>query len=168
MFRPAWKGAQMTNRIIAAAFFSFLQASVAFVQPAFAERNQLTSDAARIIVETCLAFAAVNDMIIGVAVVDRAGVVLAFQLMEGRGPTASETAILKARTAAHWGRPTQELEDWVRGGGNRAPLWIEDFPQGGGLPIIVDGQVAGAVGVGGPGRQDECAQAGIDAAFGEN
>ena len=158
----------MTPRMIAAACLVFVQTSAAFGQPAFVEHKQLTPDAARIIVDACLAFAAANDMIIGVAVVDRDGVVLAFDLMEGRGPTASETAILKARTAAHWGRPTQVLEDAVRGGGNQAPLWIKDFPQGGGLPIIVDGHVAGAVGVGGPGRQDECAQAGIDAALGQN
>ena len=41
--------------------------------------------------------------------------------------------------------------------------FVNDFPKGGGLPIMVDGQIAGAVGVGGPQLQDECAQAGIDA-----
>lgn len=156
----------MTNKFLATLLLALLQTGVVLGQTAFVERKQLTTDAARIIVDTCLAFAAENDMVIGVAVVDRAGVLLDFHLMEGRGPTASETAILKARTAAHWGRPTQELEDAVRGGGNQAPLWLNDFPQGGGLPIIVDGQVAGAVGVGGPGRQDDCAQAGIDAILG--
>jgi len=45
------------------------------------------------------------------------------------------------------------LEDSVKSGGNQASLWVNDFPQGGGLPIIVDGQLAGAVGVGGPGMQ---------------
>ncbi len=148
------------------AVLALLQASVALGQPAFLDRKQMTTDAARIIVDTCLAFAAENDMVIGVAVVDPAGVLLDFHLMEGRGPTASETAILKARTAAHWRRSTQELEDAVRGGGNQAPLWVGDFPQGGGLPIIFEGQIVGAVGVGGPGRQDDCAQAGIDAILG--
>jgi uncharacterized protein GlcG (DUF336 family) len=42
-------------------------------------------------------------------------------------------------------------------------LWINDFPKGGGVPVMIDGQIAGAVGVGGPDLQDECAQAGIDA-----
>ena len=51
----------------------------------------------------------------------------------------------------------------MTGGGNQAPLWINDFPKGGGIPIMIDGQIAGAVGVGGPELQDECAQAGIDA-----
>jgi uncharacterized protein GlcG (DUF336 family) len=156
----------MPKKVFAALLLVFLQTNVVLGQPAFVERMQLTTDAARIIVDTCLAFAAENDMVIGVAVVDPAGVLLDFHLMEGRGPTASETAILKARTAARWGQPTQALEDAVRSGGNQAPLWRNDFPQGGGLPIIIEGQVAGAVGVGGPGRQDECAQVGIDAALG--
>ncbi len=156
----------MSSKGAVIAVLALLQASVALGQPAFLDRKQMTTDAARIIVDTCLAFAAENDMVIGVAVVDPAGVLLDFHLMEGRGPTASETAILKARTAAHWRRSTQELEDAVRGGGNQAPLWVGDFPQGGGLPIIFEGQIVGAVGVGGPGRQDDCAQAGIDAILG--
>jgi len=156
----------MLNKVVATLLLALLQTSAVLGQPAFIERKQLTTDAARKIVDTCLAFAAENDMVIGVAVVDPAGVLMDFHLMEGRGPTASETAILKARTAAHWRRSTQELEDAVRGGGNQAPLWLNDFPQGGGLPIIIEGQVVGAVGVGGPGRQDDCAQAGIDAVLG--
>ena len=153
----------MTNKIFAVVVLALFQSSVALGQTAFIERKHLSTDAARIIVDTCLAYAAEHDMTIGVAVVNISGVLLDFHLMEGIGPTASETAILKAQTAAHWGRSTQVLEDSVRGGGNQASLWVNDFPQGGGLPIIVDGQLAGAVGVGGPGMQDECAQAGIDA-----
>ncbi len=156
----------MSNKVLVMVVLALLQTSIALGQPAFLDRKQLTTAAAREIVDTCLAFAAENDMVSAVAVVDRAGVLMDFHLMQGGGPVTSETAILKARTAAHWGRPTQLLEDAVRGGGNQAALWINDFPQGGGLPIMIEGQVAGAVGVGGAGQQDECAQAGIDAVLG--
>ena len=145
------------------AVFLLLLTGIAVAQPAFVERKVLSTDAARKIVDTCVAFAAEHDLTLAVAVVDFSGVLLDFHMMEGGGPTTSETAILKAKTAAHWRRSTTSLEEAVTGGGNQAPLWINDFPKGGGVPIMIDGQIAGAVGVGGPGLQDECAQAGIDA-----
>ena len=140
-----------------------IQTSIALAQSVFVERKLLSTDAARAIVDTCIAYATEHGATVAVAVVDISGVLLDFHMMEGGGPTTSETAILKANTAAHWRRPTTVLEENVTGGGNQAPLWINDFPKGGGLPIMVGGQIAGAVGGGGPQLQDECAQAGIDA-----
>lgn len=140
-----------------------LFASTALAQTAFVDRKLLSSDAARKIVDTCIAFASERNVTVGVAVVDISGVLIDFHMMEGGGPTTSETAILKAETAAHWRRDTTTLEETVLSGGNQASLWIGDFPKGGGIPIMIDGQIAGAVGVGGPQFQDECAQAGIDA-----
>ena len=153
----------MPIKLFTVVMFALLQTSIAFAQSAFIERKLLSTDAARKIVDTCVAFAAEHNLTLGVAVVDISGVLLDFHMMEGGGPTTSETAILKAKTAAHWRRPTTVLEEAVTGGGNQASLWINDFPKGGGLPIMIDGQIAGAVGVGGRDLQDECAQAGIDA-----
>lgn len=153
----------MLNKVLGAVALALLHTSIALAQPAFIERKLLSTDAARKIVDTCVAFAAEHNLTLGVAVVDISGVLMDFHLMEGGGPTTSETAILKAKTAAHWRRPTTVLEETVMSGGNQASIWINDFPKGGGLPIMIDGQIAGAVGVGGPDMQDECAQAGIDA-----
>jgi len=153
----------MPIKLFAVAMLALIQTNTALAQSAFVERKVLSTDAARQIVDTCVAFAAEHNLTLAVAVVDISGVLLDFHMMEGGGPTTSETAILKAKTAAHWRRPTTVLEEAVNGGGNQAPLWINDFPKGGGLPIMIDGQIAGAVGVGGPDLQDECAQAGIDA-----
>lgn len=153
----------MRSKIFSLAMIALLQTGIAVAQPAFVERKVLSTDAARMIVDTCVAFAAEHNLTLAVAVVDFSGVLLDFHMMEGGGPTTSETAILKAKTAAHWRRPTTALEEAVTGGGNQAPLWINDFPKGGGVPIMIDGKIAGAVGVGGPNLQDECAQAGIDA-----
>ena len=127
-------------------------------------RIEISSDAARRMVEACLAWADKNKVAVGVAVVGIDGVLIDFHLMQGAAATNSETAILKARTAAHWRRPTRELEEWVRTGSNGAPEWIGDFPRAGGVPIAIGGQVAGAIGVGGGGAQgDDCAQHAIDA-----
>lgn len=158
----------MPTKICAVAMFALLHASMASAQTTFVERKLISTDAARMIVDACVAFAAERNATVAVAVVDIAGVLLDFHMMEGGGPTTSETAILKAKTAAHWRRATTALEEAVTGGGNQAPLWINDFPKGGGLPIMIDGQIAGAVGVGGPQYQDECAQAGIDAVLGRD
>ena len=158
----------MPTKFCTLVMFSLFQASLAFSQTPFVERKLISTDAARKIVDACVAFAAERNATVAVAVVDISGVLLDFHMMEGGGPTTSETAILKAKTAAHWRRATTALEEAVTGGGNQAPLWINDFPKGGGLPIMIDGQIAGAVGVGGPQYQDECAQAGIDAVLGQD
>ena len=126
-------------------------------------RIEISSDAARRMVEACVAYAERNKVLVGAAVVGIDGVLIHFHLMQGATATNSETAILKAKTAAHWRRPTRELEEWVKTESNGAPEWIGDFPRAGGVPIMIDGMFAGAIGVGGGGDQgDGCAQHAID------
>jgi len=126
-------------------------------------RVEISSDAARKMVEACISYAQRNNLLVGAAVVGIDGVLIDFHLMQGATATNSETAILKAKTAAHWRRPTRELEEWVQTGSNGAPAWIGDFPRAGGVPIVIDGVVAGAIGIGGGGdKGDECAQHAID------
>ena len=127
------------------------------------DRKQVSAAAARKMVDACLGFADRNNILVAVAVVDIAGVLIDFHAMQGGGATLAETAILKAKTAAHWQRSTKTLEQDVLTQRNEASLWIQDFPKAGALPIIIDGQVAGAIGVGGAQKQEECAQAGSDA-----
>ena len=127
------------------------------------DRKQISNAAARKMVDACLAFAEKYNILVGVAVVGIDGVLLDFHAMQGGGPTLSETAILKAKTAAHWQRATKSLEEDVTSLRNQASVWINDFPKAGALPILINGQVAGAIGVGGASKQEECAQAGIDA-----
>jgi glc operon protein GlcG len=127
------------------------------------DRKQISNAAARKMVDACLAYAEKNNILVGVAVVGIDGVLLDFHAMQGGGPTLSETAILKAKTAAHWQRATKSLEEDVTTLRNQASVWINDFPKAGALPIMISGQVAGAIGVGGASKQEECAQAGIDA-----
>jgi glc operon protein GlcG len=134
----------------------------ASAQSVYVERKQVSTDAARKMVDACLAFAERNHIRVGVAVVGIDGVLLDFHVMQGGSATLSETAILKARTAAHWQRSTKSLENDVLSQRNVAPQWINDFPKAGALPIVIDGQVAGAIGIGGASKQEECAQYAID------
>ena len=149
-----------------AALLAFTIALDASAQPAFIMRKQVSADTARKLVDACLAYAQARNQIVGVAVVDIAGVLMDMHSMGGQA-TYSETAILKAKTAAHWQRKTSELEEDVNSKRNGASAWIGDFPRAGGVPIVIEGQVAGAIGVGGGGAAEACAQAAIDQVIGK-
>jgi glc operon protein GlcG len=83
-----------------------------------------------------------------IAVVDPAGDLLAFQRMDGVRPASTDLAIEKARTAARLQRPTAEIEDNINRG-RTAFVTAGIAALRGGVPIRVDGEVVGAVGVAG-------------------
>jgi uncharacterized protein GlcG (DUF336 family) len=129
--------------------------------------KSLTGTAARAMVEACRAFALKNNLRVTIVVLDAHGDLLDFHRMDGAHAIAAQTAPMKAKTAVRWRLPSQALAERVAQG-NNAALWVGDFPQRGGLPVMIAGNAAGAIGVGGaPSEQDEqCAQAGIDAVMG--
>ncbi len=84
-----------------------------------------------------------------IAVVDDGGHLLYLERLDGTFPAASVVATEKARTAAVFRRETREFESAVNGGrvaflGNQAAT-----PLQGGVPLRLDGQVVGAIGVSG-------------------
>ncbi len=84
-----------------------------------------------------------------VAVVDAGGHVLALERLDGTFPYASTVSIGKARTAALFKKPTAFFEDVVNKG-RTAMVTIDGFtPLQGGVPILAEGEVIGAVGVSG-------------------
>jgi glc operon protein GlcG len=83
-----------------------------------------------------------------IAVVDPAGDLLAFQRMDGVRPASAELAIEKARTAARLQRPTAEIEDNINEG-RTAFVTAGIMALAGGIPVRVNGEVVGAVGVAG-------------------
>jgi glc operon protein GlcG len=131
-------------------------------------RKTMTPKAARALVDACAAYAGEKKYTaLGISVVDPDGTLLSFQGTEGALASALDTAQLKATTAAHWQRPTEELWDRVNNQVNRAPEFIGDFAQPGGFPIWIGKDMIGAIGAGGAlGKQDdECAKAAIKAVF---
>jgi uncharacterized protein GlcG (DUF336 family) len=112
--------------------------------------------------------AAEQGIKINAAVVDRGGNLLAFQRMNGAFLHSIGIAIDKAYTSAGFGFPTGQWMDVIRD----VPQMREGIVHrdrlvifGGGLPIVKDDQVIGAIGVsGGSEAQDEiCAKAGLKA-----
>src|SRR5260221_7756355 len=83
-----------------------------------------------------------------IAVVDPAGDLLAFQRMDGVRPASADLAIEKARTAARLRRPTVEIEDRINQG-RTAFVTAGIAALRGGVPIRLNGEVVGAVGVAG-------------------
>jgi glc operon protein GlcG len=125
-------------------------------------KPSLTAADARQIIDAAAVEAEKNQWAVTIAVVDDGGVLLALQRMDGAFPHSAEIATRKAWTAAAVRQPTKKLEDMVV----ERPALL-GFPGQvrvqGGLPILVDGECAGAVGVSGvASHQDEqVARAGL-------
>ena len=139
-------------------------ASGASAQAMVREQKVITSAGARAMVEACTAWADHNHMTVAMSVLDWAGNQLESHAMEGAGANSIDTALLKAKSALRWRRPTSEMNKIVRSGQNLAPTFMHDFPQPGALPIMVDGEMIGSMGVSSA-DGEKCAQAAIDAVF---
>jgi glc operon protein GlcG len=91
-----------------------------------------------------------------IAVVDPAGDLLAFQRMDGVRPDSAGLAIEKARTAARLRRPTLQIETSINNG-RTAFITAGIEALRGGVPVLLDGQVVGAVGVAGLSKENDTA-----------
>src|ERR1700680_407778 len=89
-----------------------------------------------------------------IAVVDANGDLLAFQRMDGVRPASADLAIQKARTAARLQRPTAEIEDSINQG-RTAFVTAEIMALRGGMPVRVNGEVVGAVGIAGSSKETD-------------
>src|SRR5262249_25746446 len=117
----------------------------------------LTLEGARQAVAAVVAEARAKGVGAAVAVVDDGGNVLAVERVDGPFAAGARISVGKARTAALFKKPTAFFEDAVNKG-RTAMAALDDFtPLQGGVPIVVDGQVVGAVGVSGASsaKQDE-------------
>jgi glc operon protein GlcG len=98
-----------------------------------------------------------NNWKMAIAIVDTGGYLVYFERMQDTQTGSVDLAIEKARTAALFRRPTKLFQDSVAAGGEGLRLLrlTGAIPIDGGVPIIIDGKVIGAVGVsGGSGDED--------------
>jgi uncharacterized protein GlcG (DUF336 family) len=116
--------------------------------------KSLTLDGARNIMAAAEAEQKKNNWSMAIAIVDPAGGLVLFQKGDGTRPSNVDFSLAKARTAARYQRTTKGLDSAITAG--RIQLLATDaFPLEGGVPIVVDGQIIGAVGVsGGSSAQD--------------
>lgn len=114
-----------------------------------------------------LAEAEKNHWNMAVAIVDTSGNLVYYEKMDNTQLGSAHVAIDKARSAALFKRPTKMFQDALAAGGDGLRiLRIQGaVPVEGGIPLIMDGKIVGAIGVSGAtSAQDaQCAKAGADA-----
>lgn len=127
-------------------------------------RPALTLSDCKKIAAAAEAEAVKNNWNVSVAILDDGGNVLHLFRMDGANRLTPEIAMRKARTSALTGRPSKSWEDRIKDG-RLAMLAMPVTPVQGGVPIIVEGECVGAVGVSGvQSHEDEqIAAAGIAA-----
>jgi len=123
--------------------------SAAALPGQWAEKKSLTIDGAHKVISAALTEAGRRKTTGVVAVVDDGGNLMAVERIDGTFAAGGLISIGKARTAALFKKPTSFFEDLINKG-RTAMTTVKDFtPLRGGVPIVVDGQIVGAVGVSG-------------------
>ena len=135
------------------------------------DANQISAAAAVAVTDGCRAWIEGQGGTASIYVIDNTGLAVHAERMDGQRPHAMETALLKAETALRGRGPTSSREAGAHnnpGGYPRSVTLFGFYSVAGGVPIIVDNQMIGSVGVSGTdGRDEACAVAGLEAAFGD-
>ncbi len=138
--------------------FSLMILSAFIANAQITEKKSLTLEGARQVIAAAKDYAKKNNAPGGViAVVDEGGNLVALERLDGTFSAGANISIGKAKTAVMFKRPTKFFEDVIKNG-RTAMVALPDFtPLQGGVPITVDGQVVGGVGVSGAAsaQQDE-------------
>ena len=156
--------------IVLAGFALAASGSMASAQVTEA-RETIAYDGAKQIVETCMGMARAKHWPIAIWVLDIAGQPVYFASL-GASEVGVTTAKFKAETALRTGAPSEaRVQGLTTPVGQLTTAKIGLFPVAGGIPLMKDGKLIGAVGAGG-GKPENgqsvdqiCAQAGIDAVF---
>src|SRR5689334_20754170 len=130
------------------------------------DTKNISLEGAKKIVAEAVVYAKANNAPGGsIAVVDAGGNLVYLERLDGTFAAAAEVSIKKANTSALFKAPSSKLENSINGGRDALITVGHTFLQGG-VPIIVNGEVIGAVGVSGSAsaQQDEdIANAGVKA-----
>jgi uncharacterized protein GlcG (DUF336 family) len=117
-----------------------------------AEYNQINGETARRIAETCEAHAVANGRAVSIYILDQFGNHVHMHRMDGQNWINIKTAEMKARTALLWRQPSHARMNAARDNPFDQIYQMVaygTFPNSGGLPIIVNNQMIGSIGVGG-------------------
>ena len=135
--------------------------------------NQISLVAAKKIARACRDWAASKGGTMSLYIIDNAGEFVHVERMDGQIFNNIRTAMLKAQTSLRTRQPTSVNAAQLKnnpGGIPRSTTYFNLFTNAGGIPIVVDGQMIGAIGVGGGagGGDENCAIEGLKATFGEH
>ena len=156
-----------TNRLalVAILFSAASAAAEPAGEPILLDRPTLSLAAARAIIGAAEHEAAARGVGVVTVVVDGAGNVIQLSRMDAAQVASVEVGIGKARTAAIFRRPSRVFEEQIRDGRVAALALAGATPLQGGVPVVIDGAVVGAVGVSGDSPQvdEDIAIAGANA-----
>ena len=140
----------------------FVLAVAANAQAQLIEKTALTLEGAKKIAAVAEAKAKAEGARVVIAVVDEGGSLLLLERLDDTQVASVNVGIDKARTAAIYRRPSKVFEDQVKNGRVSALALHGAVALQGGVPIIVDGKVIGAIGVSGetPSQDEDIAIAG--------
>ena len=135
--------------------------------------NQISLASAKKIARACRDWAASKGGTMSLYIIDNAGEFVHMERMDGQIFNNIRTALLKAQTSLKTRQPTSMNAAQLKnnpGGIPRTTTYFNLFTNAGGIPIVVDGQMIGAIGVGGGagGGDEACAIEGLKAAFGDH
>jgi glc operon protein GlcG len=120
------------------------------------DKKTLTLEGAKKVIAGAEAEALKNRVGCNIAVVDEGGNLIAFHRLDPTFPAGARVSIGKARTAALFRQPTKNFEEVITQKGRTSMIALEDFtPLQGGIPIVVAGQIVGAIGVSGASSADQ-------------
>lgn len=130
-----------------------------------ASRKTLTLEAAKKIAAAAAEEAKKNNWTVVIAIVDEGANLVYLEKIDGTQIGSIEIAQMKARTAIKMKRPSKAFEDMIAGGRTTVIKLPDVLGVEGGLPLVVDGQFLGAIGVSGVTSQQDgqIAAAGVKA-----
>lgn len=124
----------------------------------------ISLDNAKKVAAPTLAEAAKNNWTMAVAIVDTGGTLVYFEKLDSTQIGSANYAIEKARSAVLFKRPTKAFEDTLAAGGDglRVLGLHGAVVSEGGIPLLIEGKIVGAIGVSGgtPQQDGQCAKAG--------
>jgi glc operon protein GlcG len=166
VFRPPTKGGIMSKTILQSVIFLFFAISAALAsgqdRPSYGPDITLAN--AKKIAAAGLAEAQKNNWNVAIAIVDNHGALAYDERMDDTQSASPVIAIEKARSAAMFRRPTRAMEETVNKGRAAFLGMPIATPITGGLPIVIGGKIAGAVGVSGvtSDQDEQIAKAGLE------
>lgn len=117
--------------------------------PRILDLRVLTLEGATALADAAEAEARRREWTVAIAVVNPQAGLIHFRCMDGTQPGSQQVAIEKARTAANFKRPTKALEDALTAGRTGLLSMPGIITLEGGVPVVVDGQIVGAIGISG-------------------
>ena len=154
------------QRILLVFVFCCCSSAIALCQMPNPYGPAISVDAAKKAAAPAIAEARKNNWTVAVAIVDTAGNLVYYEKMDNTQLGSAKVSIAKARCAALFKRPSKAFQDVLAGGGaGLRVLRLEAVvPVEGGIPIVQDGKIVGAIGVSGDTSEHdgECAKAGAD------